>query len=201
MLSFTKQGNKMFPEINDFFIFCDYFLSFYRFIFSPYCLLRVTWGYFLQVIAFLSKEKYISWTAKFPLDFRQSFWRKRTETQKEMNDRVAFVFLWLMYCMVYMFTECICLVMLTKWMTKKKKWVLMCHLKVCLSIAVYVLFCPFKITGCIPKLYEHNILFPTPTQPFFRAKNSLPGAWGRTFQFWPRGNKVGGAWALLLPVC
>lgn len=120
MLSFTKQGNKMFPEINDFFIFCDYFLSFYRFIFSPYCLLLVTWGYFLQVIAFLSKEKYISWTAKFPLDFRQSFWRKRIETQKEMNDRVAFVFLWLMYCMVYMFTECICLVMLTKWMTKKK---------------------------------------------------------------------------------
>ena len=121
MLSFTKQGNKMFPEINDFFIFCDYFLSFYRFIFSPYCLLLVTWGYFLQVIAFLSKEKYISWTTKFPLDFRQSFWSKRTETQKEMNDRVAFVFLWLMYCMVYMFTECICLVMLTKWMTKKKK--------------------------------------------------------------------------------
>lgn len=38
---------------------------------------------------------------------------------------------------------------------KKKKRVLMCHSKVCLSVAVYVLlFCPFlKNAGCIPKLY------------------------------------------------
>lgn len=42
----------------------------------------------------------------------------------------------------------------------------MCHLNVCLGIAVYVLlFCPSKNAGCIPKLYKHNILFPTPTQP------------------------------------
>lgn len=40
---------------------------------------------------------------------------------------------------------------------------------------------------------------PPPTQPFLELRNFLPGAWGRTLQFWPRGNKVGGAWALFLP--
>lgn len=66
VLSFTRQGNKVFPEMNDFFIFCDYFLSFYRFIFSPSCLLPVAWGYFLQVIAFLSKEKVYLTDHKIP---------------------------------------------------------------------------------------------------------------------------------------
>ena len=47
----------MFPEINDFLIFCDYFLSFYRFIFSPYCLLLVTWGYFFASHFIFIKRK------------------------------------------------------------------------------------------------------------------------------------------------
>lgn len=71
-------------------------------------------------------------------------WKNRNTERKELQGGFLFIFLWLLYCMVYMFTECNCLVMLTKWMTKKKKSVLMCHLKVCLSVAVYVLlFCPF----------------------------------------------------------
>ena len=63
----------------------------------------------------------------------------------------------------------------------------MCHLKVCLSMAVYVLFCPFKITGGIPKLYEHNILFPTPTQPFFRAVESPPRSLGQSLAVLTQG--------------
>lgn len=57
----------------------------------------------------------------------------------------------------------------------------MCHLKVCLSVAVYVLlFCPFKKknknTDCFSKaeLTQHSLPHPYPA--LFRAVNFIIGA-------------------------
>jgi hypothetical protein len=72
VFSITEQESKMFPEI-DFFIFYDYFLSFYRLRCECHLLSILPLSGHLGLIfcksTFLSKEKYISQTIKFSLDF------------------------------------------------------------------------------------------------------------------------------------
>lgn len=70
-----------------------------------------------------------------------------------------------MYCTAYMFTDCICLVMSTEWMTNKKKKRPDVPLDICLSPAVYVLpFCPALKTNRHQQLNSKAV----------RTQHSLP---------------------------
>lgn len=146
-------------------------------IFSPYCLLLVTGGSFLQVSHCIFIKRTVHFMNHKILPRLQAVLlelKNRDTERKELQGGFLFIFLWLLYCMVYMFTECTCLVMLTKWMTKK---VLMCHLKVCLSVAVYVLlFCPFQKHRLYSKavLTQHSLPHPYPA--LSRAVNFITGA-------------------------
>lgn len=91
-----------------------------------------------------------------------------------------------MYCTVYMFTDCICLVMLTKWMTKKEKEFWCAIWKFALASLFMFSFSVLlrkknKKTKC--RLYSKAVLtqhsLPIPAQPF-RASKSIPGAWGQS---------------------
>lgn len=49
--------------------------------------------------------------------------KEQSPRKKRLTGWLSFPFrIWLMYCIAYMFTECICLVMSTHWRTKKKKF-------------------------------------------------------------------------------
>lgn len=120
-------------------------------------------------------------------------WKNRNTERKEVQGGFLFMFLWLMYCMAYMFTECTCLVMLTKWMTKR---VLMCHLTVCLSITVYVFpFCPLKKTQLYSKAVWTQHSLPYSCQLSSELGISSQEPWGRTLQLCPEGLN----WAWLGP--
>lgn len=82
-------------------------------------------------------------------------WKNRNTERKELQGGFLFIFLWLLYCMVYMFTECNCLVMLTKWMTKKKKKAFSCAIW---KFALASLFM-FSFSVLFLKKKKHGLFF------------------------------------------
>lgn len=111
-----------------------------------------------------------------------SEWKNRSTERKELQGGFLFTFLWLMYCMVSMFTECICLVMLNKMNDKKKKfWCAIWKFALASLFMFYFFFCPLLGGGGGKRrLYSKAVLaqhsLPRPSLALIRAVHFITGA-------------------------